>query len=368
MKVNNAVVTPVELNQDVLSTLVKFNPSSKLKEFLVTKTGVEKIYYSLMEVLTLLKEIIRGEGLFDPANPSIILCSPDLEDALNVRAVHVTEIRDLVLLQVTRIPERSLRGGLWIFKMPSEQVLRGKFCQQTDDQQRVVHTLRVIRTVDVSPVLFTDKDAEFTLKPKFLDVVRSVPGVDQTKIIFTYEDITGLLSKYILARKDVIFDPRNIKVALVAEDPIGEAFGVRAFHRCQVNNLLRSQLTPVSSGCSPGVDGLRVDGPPPVVSARERRSLARGARGQDMGPTSLTAPGPRLHRLPVSFETVHRKREKVCKRARLIAETQISVASARDCRRQAREARLDSRLGRIIDDTEGIRKGGGPRSSPAGRR
>ena len=361
MKVNNAVVTPTEFNQDILSTLVKFNPSSKLKSFLVTKTGVEKTYYSLMEVLTLLKEIIRGEGLFDPTNPSIILCSQDLEEALNVKAIHVAEIRDLVLHQVTRIPDRSLRGGLWLFATPSEQNLRTL-------PVPAVHTLRIIRTVDVSPVLFTDKDAEFTLKPKFLQVIRSVPGVDQTKTIFTYEDTTCLFSKYILSRKDVIFDPRNIKVALVAEDPIGEAFGVRAFHRCQVNNLLRSQLTPVSRVCPPGVDVLGVENPPPAISDRERRSLARGARGQDMGPTSLTAPGPRLHRLPVSFETVHRKREKVCKRARLIAETQISVASARDCRRQARETRLDPRLGRIIDDTEGIRKGGGPRGSPAGRR
>ena len=38
----------------------------------------------------------------------------------------------------------------------------------------------------------------------------------------------------------------NIKVALVHNDPLGEAFGVRAFHRIQVSNLLRSQLLPVS--------------------------------------------------------------------------------------------------------------------------
>ena len=73
-----------------------------------------------------------------------------------------------------------------------------------------------------------------------------------------------LLSKYILSRKDEIFDPRNIKVALVGKDPIGEAFGVKAFHRCQVNSLLRSQLIPASndsltdiristSSCSAGV-------------------------------------------------------------------------------------------------------------------
>ena len=65
--------------------------------------------------------------------------------------------------------------------------------------------------------------------------------------------MTLLLSKYILARKKEIFDPRNIKLALVGNDPLGDAFGVKAFHRCQVNNLLRSQLIPVNSDYPPDV-------------------------------------------------------------------------------------------------------------------
>ena len=38
----------------------------------------------------------------------------------------------------------------------------------------------------------------------------------------------------------------TLKLAIVANDLIGDAFGVKAFHRCQVNNLLRSQLIPVN--------------------------------------------------------------------------------------------------------------------------
>jgi hypothetical protein len=106
---NAAVLTPVELNKNLLNTLFKFNPLAKLKSFLIGKTGVEKTYYSLAEILTILKNIIRGEGMFDHANPSVILCSPELEQALNMRALHVTEIRDLVLSQITRVPDQSLR-------------------------------------------------------------------------------------------------------------------------------------------------------------------------------------------------------------------------------------------------------------------
>ena len=46
----SAVVTPVELNKNLLNTLFKFRTLSKLKRFLVMKTEVEKTYYTLAEV------------------------------------------------------------------------------------------------------------------------------------------------------------------------------------------------------------------------------------------------------------------------------------------------------------------------------
>jgi hypothetical protein len=82
----------IELNKNLLNTLFKFQPLSKLKRFSISKT-----------------DVMRGEGMFDPANPSVILCSEDLEEALNMRALHVTEIRDLVLSHITKVPDQSLR-------------------------------------------------------------------------------------------------------------------------------------------------------------------------------------------------------------------------------------------------------------------
>ena len=110
--------------------------------------------------------------------------------------------------------------------------------------------------------VYIDKKAEFTLKPKFLEVVRSLPNTDPKQTVFSYEEVlflsefrpedyfffcqvTLLLSTYIFAHKEKFFDCRNIKLAMVAGDPLGEAFGVRAFHRCQVNNLLKNQLIPL---------------------------------------------------------------------------------------------------------------------------
>ena len=170
---NSAVITHVELNQNLLNTLFKFNPLSKLKRFLSDKTGVEKAFYSLAEILTILKNIIRGEGMFDHANPSVIICSPELERALNMKALHVTEIRDLVLSQITKVPDQSLREnftqqincrGTTINISRTNLNLEAPRDNQPQ-QQPQQQPPRIIRTANISTA------AKFTLKPKFLKVV-----------------------------------------------------------------------------------------------------------------------------------------------------------------------------------------------------
>ena len=185
VEMDHTGVTPVELNENLLNTLFKFNPMSRLKSYLISKTGVEKTYYSLLEILTVLKDIIRGEGMFDHSNPSVILCSQDLEEALNMRALHVTEIRDLVLSHLTRVPDQSLREKF------SQQVSkcrgtvvgisRTNLNTEAPTAPQPSPPPRIIRTAYISTAIFTDKNAEFTLKQKFLKVVRSVPGTDQAK-------------------------------------------------------------------------------------------------------------------------------------------------------------------------------------------
>ena len=50
-----------------------------------------------------------------------------------------------------------------------------------------------------------------------------------------------------IRRKNILFDPRNLQVARIHLDPLSKVFGVARFHRSQVGNLLRAQLTPAHS-------------------------------------------------------------------------------------------------------------------------
>ena len=265
---NSTVIAPTEfnmmtmLNKNLLNTIFKFNPFSKLKRFLVKKTGVEKTYYSLAEVLIKLKNIIRGEGMFDYANPSIILCSADLEEALNMKALHVTEIRDLVLSQMTKPPEQNLRE---FTQQTPDYISKTNLNLEPNYNHQQPQPLRIIRKANISKVIYMDKNAKFTLKPKFLKVIHSTPGADLKQTIFSYEEVTFQLSKYILSRKDDIFDIRNIKVALVENDLIGYAFGVKAFHRCQINNFIRNQLIPINPTCPTDMSNVRQNDNSPAV-------------------------------------------------------------------------------------------------------
>ena len=73
--------------------MFKFKKDAPLRQFIHDITKVQKNYYSLAEILTVLKDVISSEKMFDERNPSVIICSKPLEAALNQRALHVTEVR-----------------------------------------------------------------------------------------------------------------------------------------------------------------------------------------------------------------------------------------------------------------------------------
>ena len=292
---------PLETNAALLHTLFKFNPNSNLKDYLAIKTGTPKLYCTLVEILTALKHIIREEELFDKNNPSCILCSAELEVALGLKSLHVTEVRDTVLAQLTRVPDSRLStsfkthlghcrraasgiSGLW---SPNLHVV-------TPVARHPAPPSHALGVAGIDSAIFTDKNARFFLKPKFLKVLLSVPGSDHRQIVFTYEEITLLLSQYILLKRNQLFDPRNIKLAMVANDPLGEAFNVRAFHRCQVNNLLRTQLIPVDTRNFSHVVLRARPGPPATVASKvkteglEALAIAVGTKPAPATPAPAT--------------------------------------------------------------------------------
>jgi len=302
-------LNPEARNRNLLNTMFKFKDpqGAPLKRFIHDTTKIQKNYYSLAEILTILKDVISSEKMFDERNPSVIICSKPLEAALDQKALHVTEVRDLVIQQLEQLADQSLRDP-----QPPQRLHTSQARPQAPRGPAQTAPPTVVRTASIATNVQTNKDTKFRLKPLFLDVVRSVDEVDHKQTIFTYEEITRLLSAYILSKKHLIFDKRNIKLALVENDPLGKAFGVTAFHRCQVNALLRTQLIPVHPDqcLVDQVSTTTTSSPSLSVSTSEQSAPVVPAPAPSSSSSSSLPPFPALEKaasLPANFSN-RRKR------------------------------------------------------------
>lgn len=222
-----------EINHDILHSYYTFKIGSLLEDYIISQIKTPRNCYTLADVLTILKEIIRRKKMYDTKNPAIILCDFNLAKVLGMKGCHVTEIRDIVSHQLLRLPEPYQTKLKEQASEPSNPVLPPR---EPCDLERS----SAIERVD--PAIYTDQNARFELKPDFYQTLSTLPHFNVKQTLFAYSEVTLLLSNYILSKKHSILDPHNIKLAIVKDDPLGKAFQVDAFHRCQVTNLLRKQL------------------------------------------------------------------------------------------------------------------------------
>ena len=234
--------TPNQVShQELLNSWFEILPTSKLKEFIEAKTGTEKSHFTLAEILIIIKDVVSREKLSDPSNPAVIICSRELEEALDVKAIHVTQVRAQTLNQLVKIPEQMTRETTF------KNIQDGQEIAEQDKFPRnptATSNTRIIRSESTAPPVSLNHNMRVEVNPRLLNVVRQAPNTEQQRTIYTYGEITRMLSNYILARKEVLFDQRNIQIALVADDPLGKVFEVNAFHRAQLNALLWKQLRP----------------------------------------------------------------------------------------------------------------------------
>lgn len=212
----------------------KFVEGSALKHYLAIQDPERKFLLktvtTLEEVMLSLMGIISKEKLYDPSNTSIIMCDVALEMALNMKALHQSELRELVCRQLISTSSAA------------DPTLSLSSSSSSSGPVSISQTKKRPHTTVVNHSAILSYDQKFELRPQFHAVLSTMPEFDKHRHIFEYGELTKHLSRYIIRNKNRLFDKRNIKVCLVHGDLLGEAFGVRAFHRCQVSRLLRAQL------------------------------------------------------------------------------------------------------------------------------
>jgi Zinc finger, C3HC4 type (RING finger)/SWIB/MDM2 domain len=224
----------------------RFTDTSKLHRYLAVKCrgyiSISRKDYNLYEVLLALKKVITSDRLYDPQNPTVVLCDDLLEDVLEVKAIHVSEIKDQVCKQLFLLEDALEHPTTPTNDGPSYTLTLANGDSFALPSWASISANAVVARMNALPDF--DIEGMYCIKPEFLKVLRKVEGVNQEQTVFYYKEVTSILSRYIMSNKNRFFDSRNIRVALVEGDQLGLAFGVKAFARSQVTSLLRAQLTP----------------------------------------------------------------------------------------------------------------------------
>ena len=212
-----------------------FAQDSQLKKLVESKVTMDGPDFSFQNILIFLKNLILKDGLYDKRNPPIIICSQELETALNIKALHVGELKKAVLKQLVPVAGAMPSIPPWYS----------------------TSWTTAATAVDRNGYELTEK-----LRELIIAEIKGMNMEEKEKLnVFTMKQITEGISSYILARKEILFDPRNNLVVFAKHSLIGEALQVDAFHRCQVNALIKRQVTMVvvdsRQGRGTDTDGLQ---------------------------------------------------------------------------------------------------------------
>ena len=197
-------------------TIVSFKPDSELKSYIKIKTGIVKIFFTLGEIIAILRTIIKEEKQYDERNPALIICSEELKLVLKCRALHYNELKNAIISHLAFTQEYL--GKVW----------DPKTCYPN--------------TKSFATHIWTNKKAQFKLKNPFLGLIQSTTRINRNRTVFTYKEVCVLVCKYIRDRRNQFFHDQNIKICWVHHDLLGTCFNVSAFHFVQLKELIWSQL------------------------------------------------------------------------------------------------------------------------------
>jgi hypothetical protein len=150
---------------DPLTDWYWFKEGSTLSLYMPQKPGTEQFVYTLEQLLRSIKNNILEEGLYDASNPSIVMCSAELEEVLDRIALHVAEIRPIVMTHLirTRLQTGHTVQVLYTSSLTGPQPGQPQGSKMTS----------IMTKVSIS------KTTLFWLKALFHKVSKTAPGANQ---------------------------------------------------------------------------------------------------------------------------------------------------------------------------------------------
>ena len=213
--------------------------SKRLETFIRQNDPQPKGEYTMSDALCVLGNVIHNRHLSDKNNPNCYLFDEELRDVMGIRGSCSEEIRE-------RLKERTVRTARMVKREP-----------------RCMFSGRVeLRPTTIGEAFYGERkmapQTKFRLSVGMLNILATVPKVGaysmegwKTKIangILTWSDVRHGMSTYILNNRDTLLEKHNTKMCFCAQSELGELFGLKIFHRNQVEALIQQHMTPIGLG------------------------------------------------------------------------------------------------------------------------
>jgi len=228
-------------------TLFKFKHNNQLQSYILSKKPQFPDIFNIHQLFEIFTQIISAEDLYDSTNASIIVCNPRLELAFNLPFLYVANVKTMLYHHLIQLPDE-----IQTHEQQLPMIVH-------DDNNLPPQTFDTAKTSVCQPTKFvknifwsTNQAAktsvclnrhDFTITDNLRRLLESIPSFPQKRKQFSFKEIILYLMDYILVRKHILFDYRDIKICQAKNDYLlKNALQVDIFHRAQFFNLIRKQL------------------------------------------------------------------------------------------------------------------------------
>lgn len=185
-----------------------------------------RVYFTLVDLVIAMKRLFTSYEMFDNNNPSMILCNPDFEQALNRRAFRIQDIRSVLKPLVQQGPENSIPMPLVIPEFSESVVIVGAALPPSSSLVDKAYP-------------FCDPTHKYTITQELREVFKNDKFFAPNQKTFSLRALKIAYMRYYRTNMTRLVDPREPNIVLLFDDPLGKAFGVQAFHKIQLNKMIR---------------------------------------------------------------------------------------------------------------------------------
>ena len=231
----NVVSKPVSCQvKRLLSNTFSFNRRQGLKRFIQRNGGTRKPKYKVCEVITITNKYIVERQLCTQGNRDIVFCPSELEKALGVKILHISDICYYLLQEQVQylFAQKALEAS------PNQDENPYLIDISSRDVEKIEE---LITSFEESPLV------RYLCEKNLLLLFQSALNVDRRRRIFSYQDIHGMFLEYLKNNNHKFQNIKNPNLFFIKNDPLGGIVGMDWFSECQIKKVVKSLIIQ----CSP---------------------------------------------------------------------------------------------------------------------